>query len=92
MADISKITLPSGNTYDIKDATARQIISGGVSFIIAWDGASTPVVADIPYGVTVTYNDTDYTGTLSADSATAGAFYLVKSSTTPSGETLDIYD
>ena len=47
MADISRITLPSGNTYDIKDAVARQMISGGVSFIIAWDGASTPVPADI---------------------------------------------
>ena len=91
MADISKITLPSGNTYDIKDATAREMISGGVSFIIAWDGASTPVVADIPAGVVVHYNDTDYTGSLSAESATAGAFYLVKSSTQQSG-TLDIYD
>jgi len=27
MPDISKITLPSGNTYDIKDATARELIS-----------------------------------------------------------------
>ena len=36
MADISKITLPSGNTYDIKDATAREAIaslSGGTKFI-----------------------------------------------------------
>ena len=90
MADISKITLPSGNTYDIKDATARQMISGGVSFIIAWDGTSTPVVADIPYGVVVKYNSTDYTGTLSADSATAGAFYLIKSST--QAGSLDVYD
>ena len=92
MAEISKITLPSGNTYDIKDATARQMISGGVSFIIAWDGTSEPVIADIPAGVVVTYNETQYTGTLAADSATAGAFYLVKSSSTPSSQTLDIYD
>lgn len=27
MADISEITLPSGVTYDIKDATARNDIS-----------------------------------------------------------------
>ncbi len=92
MAEISKITLPSGNTYDIKDATARQMISGGVSFIIAWDGTTTPVADNIPAGVVVTYNETQYTGTLSADSATAGAFYLVKSSSTPSSQTLDIYD
>ena len=92
MADISKITLPSGNTYEIKDAVARQMISGGVSFIIAWDGTSAPVAADIPAGVKVTYNSTTYTGTLAADNAEAGAFYLVKSGTAPSGETLDVYD
>lgn len=91
MADISKIKLPSGNEYDIKDATARQMISGGVSFIIAWDGTSTPVVADIPSGVVVTYGGTDYTGTMTADSAEAGAFYLVKSAT-QAGGTLDKYD
>lgn len=36
MADISKITLPSGNTYDIKDATAREAIAaleGGQYFL-----------------------------------------------------------
>ena len=90
MADISRIQLPSGNYYDIKDATARQMISGGVSFIIAWDGVSTPVIADIPAGVVVKYQDTSYTGTMTADSAQAGAFYLVKSSS-QAGE-LDIYD
>ena len=88
MADISKITLPSGNTYDIKDAVARQAIAGGVSFIVAWNGSSTPVIANIPAGVTVTYNSTDYTGTLAANSAEAGAFYLVHSSST----TNDVYD
>ena len=82
MADISKIKMPSGNVYDIKDAVARQAIAGGVSFIIAWNGSSTPVVADIPAGVVVTYNGTDYTGTLAADSSQAGAFYLVASSDT----------
>ena len=88
MADISKLKLPSGNTYDIKDAVARQAIAGGVSFIVAWNGSSTPVIADIPAGVTVTYNDTDYTGTLAANSSQAGAFYLVHSSST----TNDVYD
>lgn len=88
MSDISKITLPSGNTYDIKDATARQMISGGVSFIVAWDGTGTAVAANIPKGVVAG----GVTGTLEAADAQAGAFYLVKSSTTPSSETLDIYD
>ena len=90
MADISKITLPSGNTYNIKDAVAREAIAGGVSFIIAWSGNTTPVPANIPAGVVVTYNGTNYTGTLSADSSQAGAFYLVKSST--QAATLDVYD
>ena len=48
MAEISKIMLPSGNSYDIKDATAREMISGGVTFIVAWDGTSTAVASNIP--------------------------------------------
>ena len=81
MADISKITLPSGNTYDIKDATARQLIAGGVVFSVAWDGISTPTIANIPAGVTVTYSSTDYTGTMAASAETMGTFYLVKTGT-----------
>lgn len=87
MADISKITLPSGNTYDIKDAVARQMISGGVSFIIAWNGTGTPDASKIPAGVVAG----GVTGTLAADSSEAGAFYLVKSDT-QAGSTLDKYD
>ena len=83
MAEISKITLPSGNTYEIKDATARELIAGGLSFNIVWDGTSAPVVANIPAGVVVTYNGTDYTGTMAASSADAGSFYLVKSGASP---------
>lgn len=90
MPDISKITLPSGNTYDIKDAVARQAIAGGVAFVTAWNGKSAPVVANIPEGVVVTYNNTTYTGTLSADASRAGSFYLVKSDTQKDGN--DVYD
>jgi hypothetical protein len=85
---IDKITLPSGNTYYIADREIRdvvdtlsQAIAGGVKYIIAWDGSAAPVVANIPAGVVVTYNGTDYTGTLAANSAQAGTFYLVKSAT-----------
>lgn len=49
MADISKITLPNGNTYDLKDAYARgeiedikQAISGGVTFM----GETTTALTD----------------------------------------------
>lgn len=52
MPEISKITLPSGTTYDIKDATARAAISGGTVFLgitatPLTDGASTsPIIID----------------------------------------------
>ena len=90
MADISKITLPSGNTYELKDAVARQAIAGGMAKIIAWNGASTPDVSTIPEGVVVTYNETDYTGTLAASAADATGFYFVYSST-QKGDS-DVYD
>ena len=89
MADISKITLPSGNTYDIKDAYARQLLAGGLKFVVCWDGTAAPVVANIPAGVIVTYNGTDYTGTKAASTAEPLTFYLVKSSTQT---TSDYYD
>ena len=95
---IEQITLPSGNTYYIADREIRDVvdalsdtIAGGVSYIVAWDGTAAPVVANIPAGVTVNYNETDYTGTLTANNATPGAFYLVKSST-QAGGTTDAYD
>jgi len=89
MADISKITLPSGSTYNIKDEVARGIIAG-LTFIIAWDGTGTPTAANIPKGVVAG----GVTGTLEAASEVVNprAFYLVKSATTPSSETLDKYD
>lgn len=92
MPEISKVQLPSGGVYDIKDATARQMISGGVSFIIAWNGTSMPVPGNIPAGIKVTYGGVEYTGTLTADSAQVGAFYLVSSSTSTTGSPNDIYD
>lgn len=88
MADISKITLPSGSTYDIKDSVAREMISAGVTFIVAWNGTGTPTAANLPAGVVAG----GVTGTLAASAAQAGAFYLVKSSTSPTEQTLDIYD
>ena len=94
---IEKITLPSGNTYFIADREIRdvvdtlsQTIAGGVSYNIGWDGTSEPVVGNIPAGVVVTYNGTQYTGTLAANNATPGAFYLIKSATSVDGK--DVYD
>ena len=94
---IEKIKLPSGNSYFIADRQLRdvvdtlsQTVAGGVSYSVAWDGTSAPTVGQIPQGVVVNYDGTDYTGTLSANSATPGAFYLVKSGTQVDGK--DVYD
>ena len=93
---IEKITLPSGNSYWIADREIRdvvdtlsQTIAGGVSYNVGWDGTSEPVVGNIPAGVEVEYQGTTYTGTLTANNATPGAFYLVKSATQTD---MDVYD
>ena len=93
---IEKITLPSGNSYWIADREIRdvvdtlsQTIAGGVSYNVGWDGTSEPVVGNIPAGVEVEYQGTTYTGTLTANNAAPGAFYLVKSSTQTD---MDVYD
>lgn len=87
---ISKVKIGS-SYYQIKDAEARSILAAGVSFIIAWDGVSTPVVANIPAGVEVTYNDVPYTGTLDARTIENRSFYLVKS-TSQSGDSINVYN
>lgn len=81
MPDISKITLPSGTTYDIKDTVARQMAGGGVSFTVCTQASNTP------YGVTWDDDGTTVTGTLVASEDTEGVFYLVPLHT----QTKDIY-
>ena len=91
MPDISKIKLPSGNEYDIKDATARSMIAGGITFNIVWtatDYASSSApsaqkLSSIPKDYVVYYNDgeSSATGTLVASEETKGIFYLIYSKT-----------
>lgn len=50
---------------------------GKNSYRVAWDGSTQPTVANIPAGVVVTYNNTDYIGTLSASANTINSIYLV---------------
>lgn len=90
MPDISKITFPSGSTYNIKDAVARELIGQGVSFNIAWGGTTAPTPSQIPAGVVITYDGVDYTGTLAAEDAQPGSIYLIKSQSQVGG--LDVYD
>lgn len=94
---IQKVKLPSGNQYYIADREIRnvvdalsQTVAGGVSYVVSWDGSDTPVASQIPAGVTVTYNGTTYTGTMDANNATPGAFYLIKSGTDV--DEMDVYD
>ena len=94
MADnpvLSQITLPSGTTYDLKDATARAAING--IFVIAWNGTAAPTAGNIPEGVIVKYNNTNTTGTKTASADTLGKFYLVRATDQGTDqELLDIYD
>lgn len=64
MADISKITLPSGSTYNIKDAQARadiealqNIASGGVQLV----GKTTTAITDGSTTSLITINGNSYT-------------------------------
>ena len=70
------------NAASIADISAFS----DMEYIVAWDGTDTPVVANIPAGVSVTYNTTTYTGTLAASASTAGNVYLVKN-----GANYDMY-
>ena len=64
MPDISKITLPSGSVYDIKDAQAREdieeikdAIAGGVTFM----GETTTPLTDGATTNPITINDKSVT-------------------------------
>lgn len=85
VADVVKYAIQS--LTEAQKAQARQNIGAAsvsdlsalssTAYVKAWDGASTPVVANIPAGVTVTYGEDTYTGTMAASASTAGNIYLV---------------
>ena len=90
---ISQVKLPGSDTiYWVKDSEARdwieQLASAGIKFRVAWDGTSIPDVTKIPAGVTVTYQGTEYTGTLVASETTAPYILLVYKKTTATGRTI----
>lgn len=84
MPEISKITLPSGNTYDIKDATARSAIANihTFNYLVCTEASNTP------YGVKWDNGGTTITGTLAASADTMYKIYLVPESNAPG----DYYD
>ena len=83
--EFSKFVVPNAQgvptyIYAVKDETARAALAGGMKFVIAWDGESTPDAAKIPDTVTVRHNGTAYTGTLdpaAAHTETPMGFWLV---------------
>lgn len=63
MADISEITLPSGATYDIKDATARHeinILKGSNTGAMHYAGVTTTALADGSNTSPIKINNADY--------------------------------
>lgn len=60
MPEISKITLPSGTTYDLKDPVARTALSGALH----WLGITTTVIVD---------GSTTSTLTIDGDTVTVGS-------------------
>lgn len=83
--EFSKFVVPNAQgvptyLYEIKDSFARAAIAGGMKFVFAWKGTETPDVTKIPDTVTVIYNNTAYTGTLTpsaAHTAVPLGFWLV---------------
>ena len=64
MADISEITLPSGATYDIKDATARNdisILKGSATGAMHYAGVTTTALANGSSTSPININEEDYT-------------------------------
>lgn len=64
MADISEITLPSGVTYDIKDATARNDISmlkGSGTGAMHYAGVTSTALANGSSTSPIKINEADYT-------------------------------
>lgn len=57
MPEISKITLPSGTTYDIKDTVARQTAAGGIQL----KGTTTTALTDNATTNPITINGESYT-------------------------------
>lgn len=76
---ISKITLPNGQTYDIKDQEARDLIEGLVQAGLKFKKSTN--AADTPYGVVWYDHGTEIVGTLQASAADHSYIFMVPDST-----------
>ena len=82
-ADLSQTNTALGNLSGLVGGLQSEVeLFAHPTYVTAWDGESAPVVANIPDGVVVTYDGTDYTGTLAASASTTNKIYLVSTGTT----------
>ena len=58
MADLSKITLPSGSTYNFKDTVAREMAAGTIHLV---EGQCTTALTDMATTNPIVINGEDYT-------------------------------
>ena len=72
---LTQVELPSGSTYDLVDAGARELIAALNSF----DYLVCTSAANTPYGVKWKSGATTITGTLVASADTMHTIYLVPS-------------
>lgn len=80
------IPIQADISSDVEDLQTSIETIGNGAFVVAWDGESSPVAANIPAGVSVTYDGSSVTGSLAASASTLGKIYLV------AGGTADNYD
>lgn len=78
MAEISKIILPSGSTYDLKDAVARKFMSGAIYLCGATttplsDNSATPTSVVLPDARTI--RGVDYAAGASYSPVSGDAFF-----------------
>lgn len=65
------------NGFYGSEAEWISVLMSKNSYNICWDGESEPDESLIPYGVTVSYDGSDYVGSLVASDDTLGDFYMV---------------
>ena len=89
MADISKITLPNGSTYDVKDATARTQISSEAATRKAADDSINNIINSLKSSLTGAMHYVGKTSTALTDGSYTSP---IKLTTEPNGTILDNTD
>ena len=77
MADISKITLPNGSTYDVKDATARTQISSEAAARKAADDRINNIIISLESSLTAAMHYAGKTSTALTDGSETSPIKLV---------------